>query len=73
LIEKCHEWLVTKRYLSRESLAARYTSERCALADAGQPDSKGALADVGKKGGRSRSPDRRPRSTRQVEHLDSPT
>lgn len=38
LIEQCDEWLVTKRYLSQESLAALYTSsERSALVDAGQP------------------------------------
>ncbi len=37
LIEQGDEWLVQKRYLSQESLAALYTHERCALADAGQP------------------------------------
>jgi transposase-like protein len=37
LIEQCDEWLVQKRYLSQESLAALYTNERCALADTGQP------------------------------------
>jgi putative transposase len=37
LIEQCDEWLVQKRYLSQESLAALYTTERCALADADQP------------------------------------
>ena len=38
LIEQNDEWLVTKRYVSQESLAALYpAAERCALADAGQP------------------------------------
>jgi putative transposase len=37
LIEQCDEWLVTKRYLSQESLALLYPHERCALADADQP------------------------------------
>ena len=37
LIEQSDEWLVTKRYLSQESLAALYTNERCALADDDQP------------------------------------
>jgi hypothetical protein len=37
LMEQDDEWLVQKRYLSQESLAALYTNERCALADAGQP------------------------------------
>jgi putative transposase len=37
LIEQSDEWLVQKRYLSQESLAALYTHERCALADADQP------------------------------------
>jgi transposase-like protein len=38
LIEQSDEWLVQKRYLSQESLAALYPAdERCALADAGQP------------------------------------
>jgi hypothetical protein len=38
LIEQCDEWLVTKRYVSQESLAALYaTDERCALPDADQP------------------------------------
>jgi len=37
LIEQGDEWLVQKRYLSQESLAALYTNERSALADAGQP------------------------------------
>jgi hypothetical protein len=36
LMEQGDEWLV-QRYLSQESLAALYTNERCALADAGQP------------------------------------
>jgi putative transposase len=37
LIEQCDEWLVTKRYLSQESIALLYPDERTALADAGQP------------------------------------
>jgi putative transposase len=37
LIEQCDEWLVTKRYLSHESIALLYPNERSALADAGQP------------------------------------
>lgn len=37
LIEQGDEWLVQKRYLSQESLAALYTNERCALVDADQP------------------------------------
>jgi len=37
LIEQCDEWLVTKRYLSQESIALLYPDERCALADTGQP------------------------------------
>jgi len=38
LIEQSDEWLVQKRYLSQESLAALYPAdERCALADADQP------------------------------------
>jgi putative transposase len=53
LIEQCDEWLVTKRYLSQESIALLYPDERSALATAGQ------------KGEHSPPPNRRSRSTPQ--------
>jgi putative transposase len=53
-IEQCDEWLVTKRYLSQESLAALYPAdERYALG-------------VGRKRGPYSPPDRRSRSTPQL-------
>jgi len=38
LIEQNDEWLVQRRYLSQESLAALYpTNERCALVEEAKP------------------------------------